>query len=705
MKIIPEISCIPIFTEENLSSIVISEIDLPTEATVFEDKEKFSETEKPETFSELYEKYDELFIKNTTTGIIIDNENPVQKRSSDDTPDDVSTKSLIDKIQIDDPEVRKEFENELKNQGQSLDDDKVIDDGAKEYDPNYSKKLIAAPDNTIEYDTQLNRDSENSIKEFKTDDVKADEEKTDDVVKKLTVHEKEVLQGHMVEQLVHMNESSVDYTTVIPEDSFRHHENIKNPEVVDVLEHIVYQSTNQELSEMTTVNPLNVQVDFDPIEIIPSDRHRFRNVDAEVTTESNDKFVGFKPTEDLVEPGEETTESDQFFKKVETEDETALKTVETIVDTLEFVGIYGKSFQFNNASDEGKESKSPDNDADVTTTETFTEEMTTVAPSIVESVTEIVEVRTEVSVTIQVGDKEADSSDESHKHSSSANKSESSEESNSDEKADKWVKDKDDSTGESNSSKSDEKADKRVKDKHDSSGESNSDKSDDKTDKREKDKDNSEDSNSSKSDEKTEKREKDKHDSSEENTAKEILDSDDLRILDLQNKDNQKSLMNDMYKETLNHEVKKKDHPEELSLPSEVVARTFSAEDKIAQHLEDKIKPAETTTVGVYETLGDVVSTMSDGIKLSNDFRASIDSFHGAAEENKTVLDTNSEAISSKNIKNSLVNIAEEMTLEDHVESSKISYLIVAAIGITSTIVIVILYAVLKIKSLRVIFT
>lgn len=638
MRIISEISCIPIYTEENLSSIVISEIDLPTEATVYEDKENLSETEKPESFSELYEKYDELFIKNTTTGIIIDNENPLHKRSSADTPDDVSTKSLIDKIQIDDPEVRKEFEDELNNQGQSLDDNKASDDGAQEYDPNYSKKLITASDNTIEYDTQLNRDSGNSIKDFKADDVKSDDVKADEVVKKLTVQEKEVLQGHLVEQLVHMNESNVDYTTVIPEDSFQHHENIKNPEVVDVLEHIMYQSTNQVLDEMTTVNPLNVQVDFDPIEVIPHDRHRFRNVDAEVATENNDKFVGFKPTEDLVEPGEETTESDQFFKKVETEDETALKTAEAIVDTLEFVGIYGKSLQFNNASDEGTESKSLDNDVDVITTETFTEEMTTVAPSIVENVTEIVEVRTEVSVTIQVGDKETDSSDESHKHSS--NKSESSEESN-----------------------------------------------------------------SSKSDESTDKRKKDKHDSSEENTAKEILDTDDFRILDLQSKDNQKSLMNDMYKETLDHEVRKKDQPEELSLPSEVVARKFNVEDEIAQHLEDKIKPTETTTVGVYETFEDVVSTMSDGIKLSNDFRASIDSFRGSSEENKTVLDTNSEVISSKNIKNSLVNIAEEMTLENHVESSKVSYLVVAVIGITSTIVLVILYAVLKIKSFRVIFS
>lgn len=638
------ISSIPIFTEESLSSIVISEIDLPTEATALDDKESFAETEKPESFVELYEKYDEQFIKNTTTGIIIDNENPLQKRSSDnDTPDDVSTKSLIEKIQkIDDPEVRKEFENEILNNGQSAGGEKASVDGTSEYDPIYSKKLIAVSDNGIEYDMPSKSDKDNSVQDYKVDDTK-----------KMTVHEKEILQGHMVEQLVQMNDSNVESTTVIPEESFQHHEMIKNPEVVEVLEHIVYQSTNEEPTEETTVNPLNVQVDFDPIQIIPNDRHRLRNVDTEETTENNDKFVGFKPSEDLVEPGEETTEPDQFFKKEEIEDETVLKTAEAIVDTLEFVGIFGKSLQFTNASGEGAESKSLDNVADVITTEKpeeFTGESTTVvAPAVVEAITEIVEVRTEVSVTILVGDKEGEelsSSDESHKHSSSSNKSDSSEE----------------------SSESKEKSKK-----HKSRDESKDDKS-----------------------------KEHKSDSSEENSAREIFDTDDLRILDLNDKHDHKNLMDDLYRDTLNHEVKKKDHPvEQQSLPYETVANKFNAEDEIARHLEEKIKPDETTTVGVFETFEDVVTTLSDGIKLSNEFRASIDSFRGFAEENKTILDTNSEAISSKNIKNSLVNIVEEMTLENHVESSRVPYVMVAFIGLASAMVLVGLYVVVKRTTLR----
>lgn len=609
---------------------MISEIDLPTEASVLGEKEIASEPEKPESFVELFEKYDALFINNSTVveERIDDGGMPLQKRSSlddDNSSDsDIDGKSLIEKIQtIDDPEVRKEFEFEIDNKGQGLDKEeaKASEEGIKEYEPDYTNKLVA--DKKSEAEIQLRSDSENSIQDFNTDEAS----------KKLTLHEKEVLQGHLVEQLVHSNDTGVEFTTIIPEDFLIHHENIHNPEIVDVLEHIVYQSGIVETTKHTTDDPLNVQVDFDPIEIIPKDRHRFRNVDGD-ETETNDKFVGFKPTEDLVEPGQETTEPDQFFKKVDEDEDSA----DAIVETLELVGIYGKSLKVQN--------ESQGNEIEVRTEKTL--EATTVVQQF-ESVTEIVEVRTEFSVNIHVGEaeKKPNDSEDSHKHSSSSS---------------------------SSSNKS------------------------------------SEESNSSKSNESKEKVAKDSSESSEENTAREIFDTDEFRILDLQIRENQKLLMSELYKDTMKHGITKKDHPDELtlSLPHEVAERKFNVEDEIAQHLEDKIKPQdetlETTTVGIYETMEDIVTTMSDGIKLSGDLRASVHSFLGSAEENKTVLDTNSEIISSKNIKNSLVNISEEMTLENHVERSEISYgVLVSLIAFVSATTLLIFFTVLKKRSIRLI--
>lgn len=595
---------------------MISELDLPTEATISLDKENIHEVEKSESFIELYEKYNDDFIKNSTTStddLEID-ENPLQKRSSDDEPsddEDVNNKSVIDKIQsIEDPEVRKEFEQEISNNGQVLEteDEKKSDDGTA-YEPNYTKKLINLPTQQFEAKSE----SENSIQDF-------------DFTKNLSLHEKEILQVHLVEQLVHnMSETNNDFTTVIPEESFVHHEQIKNPEVVEVLEHIVYQSSTVETNDATTADTLNVQVDFDPIEIIPKDRHRFRNVeDVEVTTEKNDKFVGFKPTEDLVEPGEETTEPDLFFKKIEIDEDDDDE--KAIIDTLELVGIFGKSIKFENISDKLNET------ATTEMPETISQETTT---QVFESITEIVEVHTEISVNIEVGgDKSESVSDTSSKLSSSSEES---------------------------SEESKIKKIKKVKTKKS------------KIDKIE------------------------SAESLEENSAKEETDNDEFKI-------EQTSLFADLYKDTLGHEIKKKDHAEEIIPQPEVFERKLSVDGEVQPRSDVSAKQLEPepTTVGVYETLEDVATTVSDGIKLSNDLRGSIDSFRGFIDENKTVLDTNSEAISSKNLKASLVNIAEEMTLENHVENAETSYFAVTFLGIISGIVLVTMFVVLKKKSNRI---
>lgn len=623
---------------------MISELDLPTEATTTDllDKENIAEVEKPESFVELYEKYNDQFIKNSTTFTddLEAGEIPLQKRSSDDeiSDDDTNTKSVIDKIQsIDDPEVRKEFEAEISNNGQVLvtEDEKVLDDGT-EYDPNYAKKLV----NLSNPQLAEKSDSENSIQDF-------------DSSKNLSLHEKEILQVHLVEQLVHnMSESNVDYTTVIPDESFVHHEQIKNPEVVEVLEHIVYQSSTVEPA-ITTADTLNVQVDFDPIEIIPKDRHRFRNVeDVEVTTEKNDKFVGFKPTEDLVEPGEETTEPDLFFKKIENEDESAEK---AIIDTLEFVGIFGKSIKFENSSEELKNV----NDEIVVTTETpekISEELTT---QVFESITEIIEVHTEISVNIKIeGEKTEDEKSESISDTSSKLSSSS-----------------DESSEESKSKKSGSKI-KKTKSKK-----------------------------SGKIDEIAK---MGSAESSEENSAKEETDTDGFKMFDVSSKNDQNSLLADLYKDTLGHEIKKKDHAEEVLPQQKTTERKFDVEGEIQSRSDDSTmqttpEVSESTTVGVYETIEDVVTTVSDGIKLTNDLRGSIDSFRGFIDENKTVLDTNSEAISSKNIKTSLVNIAEEMTLENHVAKAENSYFAVSFLGVVSGIVLLSLFVLLKKKSSRIV--
>lgn len=268
---------IPILSpdDQKLNSIVISEIDFTTEHPLIIDSEISAEPEK--SFTELIERYDEMYIKTTD-----DNQN-VRKRNSKISEENVENveeggKSLIEKIEIEDPDVKKEFEMEIssamqQNHQVAVEEDTTdkIQISETEYDPNYAKKI-----------------HENSTK--------------------LTTHEKENLQVHLVEQLVHHNDHTHEYTTIIPDETFEHHELVKDPEIVEVLEHINYESDDElKAHEHTTVINV-VDMDIDPIEIIPKDRHRESKVEVETTTvevdveesvrslkvmeDKNDKFAG-----------------------------------------------------------------------------------------------------------------------------------------------------------------------------------------------------------------------------------------------------------------------------------------------------------------------------------------------------------------------------------------------------------------------------
>lgn len=593
---------------------MISDIDLPTEATILE-KEELVEPEKLESFAELYEKYDEQFIKNANTEAIIEGENPLQKRNLPTDVDDIeaeenskAVKETIEKIV--DPEIRKEFEQELSNGGQPTGGEsaKSTDTGT-EYDPNYAAKVISSGNVTEKFSNNIALTGKEAlVEDHEAALVRADAKMPDaDFITEAET------------------EAPKDFTSL--------------PELIEVVEQILHLQDSSRMSEETTADPPSVRVEvFDPIVVLPKDRDSFRSIGDEVTTVPNDKFVGFEPTDDLVQPGEETTERDHFFKKPKDSSE---KAAEMLVDTFEFMAIYGKSLNDESGSDIE------------TSTVADLEEATTVKP-FVESKTEIVEVRTEISVSFE--------SEETSKAPEIKDdvKSELVDKSMKPEKIDEPSKPS--SSEESNSSKSDEKKDRKSSKKSNESSNKSSDKS---------------------------------TESSEENNAKEVFDVDSK----LPVKDTQHALVEDLLPNPLNHEVIKKDHPADfslahqadLSLPNVAIPKSFNVEEEIARHLEEKLKPEEPTTVGIFDTLEDIVTTVSDGIKLSNEFRASIDSFRGHVDENKTVLDTNSEAISSKNIANSLVNIAEEMTLEDHIESARSSGLYGALIVLASTMTLVVL--------------
>lgn len=510
---------------------MISEIDLPTDAPGFVvEKETLSEPEKSETFGELLEKYDELYIKNSTDPMKEVEGSPLHKRSSSDDDDEKvegESKSVIEKVEnIVDPETRKEFELELPNSGKIADGElKSIEEGEKveinevsidkgtEYDPNYDAKIV---------------------KNVEVASATVDSEPTDV-----------------------LGRSDENIHTTLP---------LSALQVFDVVEEIFRIPEPVSTDSVPVVSPLNIQADFEPIEIATKSPESYRSLDVEATTIVNDKFVGFKPNEDLIEPGEETTEVDHFFVKEEPEEENVEKSAaEVIVDTLEFVGLYGKSLKDDEQIKQ-----------DETNEKELVEKISATSP-IPETKTEIVEVNTEFSVSFKVDSSEkvpeaSNSASEVSSQSSSAR--ESSEEKESAEKA------------------------------------------------KEVDKNSSE--------------------SSEENNAKEKFDKKEISDAFEKTlptffsvpltKVDQNQLTLDIYKDTLNHEVIKKDHP--VKTPEEIAQRSFD-EGKVPE-----AKAEETTTVGVYETFEDVVSTVSDGVKLTNEFRSMIDSFRDNAEEIKTVLDT-----------------------------------------------------------------
>lgn len=603
-------SSIPILNNEEtkLNSIVISEIDLPTEASVtIVDQEIV--IEPASSFLEMVEKYEGMY------GNEKEDELKQQKRSfiDDDVKinPDAGGKSLIDRIETPDPEVRKEFENELTiNQYVGDEEEETTDKSeiiATEYDPIYEDKLI----------------------------VMQHEEVIKDESSQMTVQEKENLQVHLVEQLVHHNDNQQqEFTTIIPENSFTNRTLIKNPEVVEVLEHIVYESDSElkshEHATTTTLNPIQVvHIEVDPIEIIPKDRHRDAKV---VTDDNNDKFSGFVgiPSEDLIQPGEETTEPDNFFKKTDTSDEDP---IEVVRETLEYVAIYGKSLNVD--------------EAEITTTEI---PQTTTSEVIQESKTEIIEINTKVTVSVEKGNdtesiKKSTSSEESSQQSSPNKSSEEDEDSKEDEKKVK---------------------EKKIKKKDD-------------------------DNNSSGSSEEIE----------TENVAKEDLSDERLNFRSLEFPEKQRllALFEELFEDTLAHEIKKKDHPDGLITTFEFTGRQLTDES------QDSVVTAVDSITKVYEAFEEVITEISDGIKLGKELRHQIESFRGDSEENKIVLDTHNEAISSKNSKNPLVGVSdlEMMKLKERSfeEEPRLSLVIVPIVAMVSVTVLIALYKFIKVKSSR----
>lgn len=589
----------PIFEKDALSSISIAELDLPTESAVL-GVEKESADDSETDFQDLYRKYDEQY--KSSSDLILNNEelgdDPGQRRSfatSDDVKIEFDSvgKSIIDTIQtILDPEVRKEFEKEIFNQIPTDGKTKVSADVGIEYETNYRNKFS-------QVNTKLSTNGPDS---------KINDEQ------KLTVHEKEMLQVHLVEQLVHINDSVREHTTIIPENNFDHHENIKNTEVLDVLEHIVYRPATEipgDIIEhnLPTASTLQVIESFDPIEILPKDRHRFRNMDEIKSTLTNDKFEGFHdiPLKDLVEPIEETTEIDKFFvgQKSEGNENSAEG---FLIDTLETIAILGKNIEFENNNEPQT--------VEITTILSAQYDTTEENKTPLNVLSEGTEVKAEVSVNSLPN---AVNQSNGNINQTLFNKD--------------FIK-------------------------HSSSGKSSSDESD------------------SNSDDSKENR---NNNSSEENSAREIFD---VAI-----NGNPSNMMDELFRNTFAHDIKKKDQPDIIYTPNVAHVTKIPEENFIADHLDDKIKPQivvgasealplitttrslnkiETTTTGFYETVEELFTTISEGIQLTNDIKGTLNSFRDNSEENKTVLDTNGEIISAKNIKQSVVNVSiDNMLLEN----------------------------------------
>lgn len=222
------------------------------------------------------------------------------------------------------------------------------------------------------------------------------------------VHDKEIFQAHVIEQIVHMTEhdgsgdDGIGFTTILPQTNILHHEEIKNPEIVEIVENVVFEMEKSEEHEMPTKAPGIIDMQIDAIDIIPKDhhsrlQHQARSDDVVVVDNENDKFVGFKPTEDLVQPGEETTEPDRFGLTEEEELENDLKDLnkedefvaEIVLETLKIVGEFGRDLKVNNTNEMNYEASARSADTDDPSTtlktlyETFEEVVTTISDGIV----------------------------------------------------------------------------------------------------------------------------------------------------------------------------------------------------------------------------------------------------------------------------------------------------------------------------------
>lgn len=166
-------------------------------------------------------------------------------------------------------------------------------------------------------------------------------------------------------------------------------------------------------------------------------------------------------------------------------------------------------------------------------------------------------------------------------------------------------------------------------------------------------------------------------------------------------------LTDDIFKESTIHEVKKKDHPDGLMLPFDTIERKFVEEGRQLENLFTDFIDAKTqaTITTIYDTFEDIATTVSDGIKLTDELRHNVNSFRDSSEEDSIVLDTLREAISSKNSKAPLL-ISEEMTIAEnrlHFNGeTQISMMaIISLIALISMIMLIGLFTMLKRRAER----
>lgn len=161
-------------------------------------------------------------------------------------------------------------------------------------------------------------------------------------------------------------------------------------------------------------------------------------------------------------------------------------------------------------------------------------------------------------------------------------------------------------------------------------------------------------------------------------------------------------LSDEIFKESTNHEVKKKDHPDGLTMAYEVEGRQLEG---IFNDLIDPQTQATLTTI--YDTFEDIATTVSDGLKLSDELRQNVNSFRENSEENLSVLDTLREAISSKNSQTPLV-VSDEMTIAENrlhlsgVKETQVSMMaIISLIALISMFMLIGLFSMLKRRAER----